>query len=82
MRVKYNSSLGNGYAIAKDGESRLEAVGRSIARKNGYHYYGARLDSWDSAGEFKTYELTLTERLSRGYGDAVPFRNVWCTIYK
>ena len=81
MRVNYQSTEGDGYAIAKQGESRISAVGRSIARRIGYHYRSAAVDSWDAGGAFTTYQLILTQRRPRYSGDAVPFRNVWVTVY-
>lgn len=76
MKVEYHSSVGDGYALAHKHESAIEAVGRSIARREGYHYRNARVDHWDANGAFTTYQLPITERLPKYSGDADPFRNV------
>lgn len=81
-RIEFQSTAGDGYALAREGERPADAVGRSIARRTGGRFRSARLDSWAPGGEYQVYEYIITARGRGRAGDAVPFRNVRATVYR
>jgi hypothetical protein len=81
-RIEFQSTVGDGYAIPRADESPIGAVARSLARRTNSTVGPVRLDSWAENGGFARYEVALLDRPMRGGGDAVPFRDVWVTVYR
>jgi hypothetical protein len=80
-RIEFQSTVGDGYALAKPDELPIDAVTRSLARRTGSTIGPVRLDSWSPDRHMHRYEIALLEHPMQPNGDAVSFRNIWITVY-
>jgi len=85
LRSEWLRTRVSGHALRHDGETRIEAVCRSIERRTGYVVCGCRGDgtALDRAGqpESRHYELTLGTRLSRRSGGGYSVEGIcWVAV--